>query len=379
MAEPKDAPRSGESLRTRKGKASIVFAGAVVAALLTGSVYLQATDQWSVITSAAELKYRAFVEDTVNDNEDLRADVIERAINHYRDTPAKKSLPLRNDAGQVVGRFRINVANVVQPYKDDADTAKRRIYTVDLAGAGELWHETGGRVRFYGSAFVTYEVDFKVEEWAVYCYFECLSVERAKFECEHIDNILGQIFKAAVRNAGTAALDEALRPGFTVIARSDGETWLAAGRVDKRYMPRKGPYEEVDVDEGYETIHNDVTLLHAGFRDYLGPIELFDGAEVRITLEAETQQPRKTFGANVYVLTEEQFHHFEKFYPRNMDKLLKLENIDAVYDVQKVNRELADLGGNIYILIDNTGWGSDKDPEDRAKAGLVRYYVRAKR
>jgi hypothetical protein len=379
MARPKDAPGKGDSLRTRKGKASVVFAGAVVAALLTGGVYLQATDQWGVITSAAELKYRAFVEDTVNDNEQLRTDIIEHAVEHYRETPAKKSLPLRNEAGQVVGRFRINVANVDQPHKDDTDAAKRRIYTVDLAGAGELWHEVGGRVRFHGSAFVTYAVDFKIEEWAVYCYFECLSVERARFECEHIDNLLGQIFKAAVRNAGTQALDEALRPGFTVIARSDGETWLAAGRVDKRYMPRKGPYEEADIEDGYETIHNDVTLLHAGFRDYLGPIELFDDAEMRITLEADSLNPRKTIGANVYVLTEEQFQHFEEFYPRNMDKLAKLESIDAAYDVQKLNRELTELSGNIYILIDNTGWGSGKDPDDRADAGLVRYYVRAKR
>jgi hypothetical protein len=379
MAKSKDAPGARESLRTRKGKASIGFAGAVIIALTTGGVYLQATDQWGVIAGAAELKYRAFVEDTINDNEQLRTDIIEHAVEHYRETPAKKSLPLRNEAGHVIGRFRINAANVAQPYRDDADHAKRRIYTVDLAGAGELWHEVGGRVRFRGSAFVTYAVDFKIEEWAVYCYFECLSVERAKFECEHIDNLLGQIFKAAVRNAGTAALDEALRPGFTVIARSDGETWLAAGRVDKRYTPRKGPYEEIDIKEGYETIHNDATLLHAGFRDYLGPIELFDDAKIRITLEAHPLDARRTFGADVYVLTEEQFQHFEDFYPDNMSKLSKLENIDAVNDVQKLNRELDALSGNIYILIDNTGWGSSKDPDDRADAGIVRYYVRARR
>lgn len=374
-----EKPSARNSLRTRKGKASVVFAGAVIVALLSGGVYLQATDQWNVITSAANLRYQTFVEDFVDDDEDLRTEVIARAIAHYRETPAKKSLPLRNEAGQVIGRFRINVASVDQPFKEDADAAKRRIYTVDLAGSGELWHETGGRVRFHGSALVTYAVDFRVEGWAVFCYFECVNVERAKFECEHIDNLLGQIFKAAVRNAGTTALDEALRPGFTVIARSDGETWLAAGKVDKRFTPRKGPYAEADVDEGFETIHNDVTLLHAGFRDYLGPVELFDGAQLRITLEAKPTEARKTFGANVYVLTEEQFQHFEDFYPRNLDKLQKLENLDAVYDVQKLNRDVSDLNGNIYILIDNTGWGTTKDPEDRAEAGIVKYYVRAKR
>jgi hypothetical protein len=242
-----------------------------------------------------------------------------------------------------------------------------------------LWHETGGRVRFTGTALVTYSVDFKFDDWSAWAYFECVNVERAKFECEHIDNILGQIFKAAVRNAGTAALDESLRPGFTVVARSDGETWLAAGRVDKTWRPRKGPYIESDAGDGFETIHNDVTLIHPGFRDYLGPIELFDDAELRITLETESLQQRKTIGADVYVMTEEQFKQFEDFYPDNLDKLRKLESFDAVYDVQKLNRDLTGLSGNVYILIDNTGWCSAKDPEDRAKAGLIRYYVRAKR
>jgi hypothetical protein len=375
----REKPSARESIRTGKGKASIGFAGVVLVALLSGGVYLQATDQWGVITSAAGLRYQAFVEDIVNDDEQLRTDIIERAIEHYRETPAKKSLPLRNEAGQVVGRFRINVANVDQPHKDDEDPAKRRIYTVDLAGSGELWHETGGRVRFHGSAFVTYSVDFRVEDWAVFCFFECVNVERPRFVCDHIDHLLGRIFSELVRKAGTEALDEALRPGFTVIARSDGETWLAAGKVDKRYTPRKGPMVEADLEDGWETIHNDVTLLHAGFRDYLGPIELFDGAQLRITLQAQPTEAGKTFGADVYVLTEEQFKSFEDFYPSSMDKLQKLENLDSVYDVQKLNRDITGLSGNVYILIDNTIFGSGKDPEDRAEAGLVTYYVRAKR
>jgi len=372
---------SDNSSRSWKTRLSTAFAATVLLALFSGGAYLQVTDQWSIITAAADMKYQAFVEDVVNDpdNEALRADVIERFINHYRETPAKKSLPLRNATGQVIGRFRINSVIVNQPHKDAADPAKRRIYTVDLAGGGELWHETGGRVRFTGTAFVTYSVDFTLEEWATYAYFECISVERPHFECQHIDNILGQIFKAAVRNAGTEALSESLRPGFTVIARANGDTWLAAGRVGKNWRPAKGPFVETDTEAGFETAYNDVTLLHPGFRDYLGPIELFDGAELRITLEAVSLEARKSIGADVYILTEQQFRQFEDFYPANLDQLKKLDSLDAVYDVQRLHRDVPLIRGNIYILIDNTGWNSAKDPADRAKAGVVSYYVRAKR
>lgn len=377
----KTGPASGNSLRTRKGKASLVFAGLMLLTLGAGGAYLQVTEQWGLISGAAVLKYQDWFEGLVNDpaNEEYRTALLNHVVDYYKETPDGKSLPLRNEEGQVIGRFRINAAKVEQPHKDSENLAMRRIYTVDLTGSGELWHERGGRVRFTGSAFVTYAVDFKLDDWAAYAWFECQGVDKPRFECEHIDNILGKIFPAAVRNAGTAALDESLRPGFTVIARSNGDTWLAAGRVGKEFRPRKGPYPETDIEDGFETIHNDVTLLHAGFRDYLGPIELFEGSELRMTLETESLEPRKTLGVDVYVLTEEQFQHYEHFYPKDMHGLRELPSLDARIDMHKLNLSREGLSGNIYILIDYTGWGSGKDPEDRAEAGLVKYYVRAKR
>lgn len=381
MGRRKKSIKPGESLRTRKGKASTGFAAIVVLSLITGGVYLQVTDQWGAITSAAGYRYSEFVEEVVNDpgKEAMRAKLLERVIEHYKETPARKSLPLRNDDGHVVGRFRIDVADVDQPHQGSKDAALRRIYTVDLSGSGELWHETGGRVRFTGTAFVTYHVDFKVKDWAAYAYFECVEIENARFECTHIDNILGQIFSGVVRRAGTEALTESFQAGFTVIARANGDTYLAAGEVGPEFTPRKGPNEEHDKDDGFETITNDVTLLHAGYRDYLGPIELFDGSELRITMESESLEPAKSFGMDVYILTEKQFEHFEAFYPGDMRSLRKLDSIEQRIDMQKLNMTREDLAGNIYILIDNTGWGSGKDPDNRAGAGLVKYYVRARR
>lgn len=247
MAKAKDKSKSGESLRTRKGKASLGFVSVVMIALITGAVYLQVTDQWSVITGAASLKYQEWFEGIVNDpdNEEYRTQLIAHVVDHYRETPSKKSLPLRNDAGQVIGRFRINTANVTQPHAADPDPARRRVYVVDLSGSGELWHETGGRVRFNGVAVVTYQVDFKVEEWAAYAHFECTQIEGASFEHTHIDNFLGKMFPQAVRNAGTKALQESLQPGFTVIAKANGDTYLAAGRVGREFVPRKGALRRV--------------------------------------------------------------------------------------------------------------------------------------
>ncbi|MBX3459293.1 MAG: hypothetical protein KF696_04885 [Planctomycetes bacterium] len=368
-------PDSGGSIRTRRGKASIGFAGVVMAGLLAGAGWLHLTGQWGVVAGATEMQYREWFEALVNDpnNEEYRARLIQHAVEHYRETPEGKSLPLRDEAGRVVGRFRIHEAKIDQPYADSDETAQRRIYTVALIGGGELWHETGGRVRFTGKAFVTYQVDFKVQDWAAYAYFTCLSIEREWFECLHIDNILGQIFKAAVRNAGKRALVECLEPGFTIIAKPNGDTWLAFGHVGKEFKPRTGPFDESDRDCECEC--NDVTLLHAGYRDYLGPIELFEGNELRVTIETESLDARKSFGVDVYLLSEEEFQRYEQAYPGKLKDLPALKPMDQRLNMQKLNHTFKGLKGNVYLLVDNTGLSGERRPSD----GLVRYYVRIKR
>jgi hypothetical protein len=371
--------KPSNSLRTGRGKASVGFAGFVLVALLVGTGYLAATGKWDVIAGSAELHYRDWFEGLVNDpgNEEYRTALIAHLVDYYRETPARKSLPLRNEDGYVVGRFRIHVADVEQPHENSANVAHRRIYKVELAGSGELWHDFGGRVRFRGRATVTYQLDFRIQDWTAYCYFTCVRVENARFDCTHIDNLLGQIFSTAVRSAGMRSLTESLEPGFTIIAKPNGETWLAFGHVGKEFQPRKGPCEEHDAD--CETIVNDASLLHAAYRDYLGPIELHDGDELRVTIETESMEPERTFGLDVYVLTEEQFQRYEQFYPDRLHELGKVPCLDARFDMQKLNMRSTAYTGNIYILADYTGLGSGRDPDNRAEAGLAKYYVRVKR
>jgi len=382
MGKPRTSdrkPSSGTSLRTRRGKGSAFFAGVVIASLLVGAGYLGVTDQWGAVTQGAALQYQEWFEGIVNDpdNDRFRAALLNHVIAHYRETPTGKSLPLRNDAGKIVGRFLIVRAEVDQPFADSDDPAKRRIYTVELDGLGELYHERGGRVRFEGSALVTYQVDFRVDDWTAYAHFSCLEIERARFECLHIDNILGQIFRAAVRNAGTRALEEAIRPGFTVIARANGDTWVAFGLVGRGFRPRPGPYETLDAD--CELITNDHSLLVAGHRDYLGPIELHPGQELRLTIETESRDPGKSFGVDVYLLNEEQFKLYEQHYPRNLEELEGIEAIEERINVQQLNLTTTEVSGNLYVLVDYTGFGSGRNPRNRASAGVVRYHLRVKR
>jgi len=359
---------------------SALFALVVVGALCCGTGYLHFSGRLGGITHSAAATYRDWIEAVVNDpeNEEYRAEVLTRVIEEYRDTPVGKSLGLRNEAGQVVGRFRINVAQVSQPTAVSSEPAARRRYEVKLNGSGEIWHDTGGRCRFNGSAEVTYEVDFRVQDWRVYAWFTCIDLRNALFDCTHIDHILGQLMPGIVRRAGREALEEALKPGFTLILDGSGESWITAGRVGPEFKPRVGPMAESDKD--CDTLWNDLSRLERDFRDYLGPIELHEGEELRVTVEAQSLNATENFGPDVLLLSETDFLAYEQRYPHELDRPLELTPVEGGYNVQRQNFEVKGRTGRYYLLLDYTEYGLSHEQWKRQRhPGLVRYYVRVKR
>ena len=352
----------------------------ILAALGGGALYLKATGRWGVIAAGATLTYREWFEGFINDpdSETYRAAVLERVIAVYRETPVGKSLPLRDDQGRVVGRFRIENAQVTQPFAADADPARRRIYDVKLQGKGELWHETGGRVRFEGGAGVSYQVDFRSEDWRIYAYFTCREIREPWFTCTHIDHLLARIFSGVVQKAGTAAIEESLQPGFTLVLTADGDNWLAAGHVGKEFRPRKGPFETTESDA--ETLYNDTSRLERDFRDYLGPIELREGDELRVTVEAESEQPGANFAVDVMLLDEAAFADYERSYPDDMEAVVLPGTVEQSLHMSRAAWTRRGLRGRYYLVLDYTAWGGGIETWKRQHhAGLARYWVRVRR
>lgn len=375
---PESKPEPGARKYARP--VSGIFAAVVLVGLTIGVSYLHYSGQWNLVTRGAAATYQNWLERFVNDpnNETYRAEVLTRVIDTYRDTPVGKSLPLRNDAGQVVGRFRINKADISQTPPAANEPATKRRYDVKLDGAGEIWHSTGGRVRFSGSADVSYEVDFRVQEWRVYAWFTCVDLRNANFECTHIDHLLGQLIPGIVRKAGRAALEESLRPGFTLILDPSGDSWVAQGKVGTEFKPRAGPMPEPDKD--CETLWNDVSRLERDFRDYLGPIELHNAEELRVTVEAQSLDANENFGPDILLLSESEFLAYEQLYPDNLDMPLRLNPIEGGYNVQRQNFEVTGRKGRYYLLLDYTRHGlSHEQWKRQTKPGLVKYYVRLKK
>jgi hypothetical protein len=174
-------------------------------------------------------------------------------------------------------------------------------------------------------------------------------------------------------------MEESIKPGFTIITRDDTESWLAMGRVDRDFVPRKGPNAEIDPD--CDTICNDITLLQYGFRDYLGPFEMYDGDELRLTLDVRGLEGKEAPGVDILVISEEDLMRYEAQYPdslgSDLDKLT-LKPLIEYTNSKSLKFSRNDLKGRYFLLIDRTPWGRGNQVKNEA-AAEVSYYGRIKR
>lgn len=372
MAEPKPEKKP-PSFFARHKRGMQLFVALLAIGAATVTAFAVKPDWWYTLKSY----YGGILSDYLNkpENENVRAALIERLVDIYKETPAGKSLALRDDKDRVIGRFRINKAEITR------DEKKPRRFEVRLSGAGELWHEKGGRVRFEGGADVTYDIDFKLDSARLmaYSHFTCAKLSNVHFNLLHVDNFLARLFTSVVETAGREAMEESIKPGFTIITRDNAQSWLALGKVDRDFVPRKGPNPETD--EGTDTVCNDISLLHYGYRDYLGPFEMYPGDELRMTLDVRGLDGREAPGVDLLVVSEEDFKRYEALYP---DKLGKgLEQLELKPIIEYNNSKLLrftrdDLKGRFYVIIDRTPFGRGNQIKDEAPAE-VSYYGRIKR
>jgi len=373
MADSQPSEKRQPSFLARHKRGAQMFVALLVIGASTIAAFAVKPDWWHTLKAY----YGSALSDYLNapENEGVRAAMIERLVDIYKETPAGKSLALRDEQDRVIGRFRIDKADVLR------DQKQPRRFEVKLTGRGELWHEKGGRVRFEGSADVTYDIDFKLDSARLmaYSHFKCVKLANVNFNLLHVDNFLARMFTSVVETAGREAMEESIKPGFTIITRDDTESWLALGKVDKDFVPRKGPNPETD--EGTDTICNDISLLQYGFRDYLGPFEMYAGDELRMSLDVRGIDGREAPGVDLLVVSEEELRRYEALYPDKLGKdldNLTLKPIIEYNNSKSLKFTRDDLKGRYYVIIDRTAFGRGNQVKNEA-AAEVSYYGRIRR
>lgn len=359
---------------TRHKRGAKLFVAMLAIAGCTVATFAARPDWWHTLKSYYGSAISSFL--NAPENESLRAAMIEQLVDIYKETPAGKSLALRDAQDRVIGRFRIDNAFVLR------DQKKPRRFEVKLTGHGELWHEKGGRVRFEGGANVTYDIDFELDHARLmaYSHFTCAKLSNVEFKLLYVDNFLARILTTVVEDAGREAMEESIKPGFTIITRDDTESWLAQGHVGREFVPHKGPNAETDID--CDTICNDITLLQYGFRDYLGPFEMYEGDELRIDLNVRGLDGRDAPGVDVLIVSEEDFKRYEALYPDDLGKGTEKLELKPIIEytnsrMLKFRRE-SGLKGRFYVLLDRTPWGRGNQVPNESPAE-VNYYGRIKR
>ncbi|MCC6149959.1 MAG: hypothetical protein IT461_06900 [Planctomycetes bacterium] len=373
MADSQPSDKRKPSFLARHKRGAQMFVALLMIGAGTVAAFAVKPQWWHTLKSY----YGSALSDYLNapENESVRAAMIEQLVGIYKETPAGKSLALRDEQDRVIGRFRIDKADVLR------DQKQPRRFEVKLSGHGELWHEKGGRVRFEGSADVTYDIDFKLDSARLmaYSHFTCVKLANVNFNLLHVDNFLARMFTSVVETAGREAMEESIKPGFTIITRDDTESWLALGKVDKDFVPRKGPNPETD--EGTDTICNDISLLQYGFRDYLGPFEMYAGDELRMSLDVRGLEGREAPGVDLLVVSEDDLKRYEALYPDKLGKdldNLTLKPIIEYNNSKSLKFTRDDLKGRYYVIIDRTTWGRGNQVKNEA-AAEVSYYGRIKR
>lgn len=184
----------------------------------------------------------------------------------------KTNAPLRLTPGTpVIGRFF--PSQCTSQVNDERHTV-----TISFAGTGYAWTPLAQRIGFSASATVEYQMDFRMEDDAVYVWGRPFQiVQPATFQVGSIENPL---FEAARRSPvgylsstfGAQVLESRIADGFTVVRTDQGDAF-ALGILEPPARPN-GPFQPTT--DGRKVLMNETIQLHHDQVDFLGPFELTD-------------------------------------------------------------------------------------------------------
>ena len=157
----------------------------------------------------------------------------------------------------------------------------RHTVTISFAGTGYAWTPLAQRIGFSASATVEYQMDFRMEDDAIYVWGRPFRiVQPPNFQVGSIENPL---FEAARRSPvgylsstfGSQVLESRLGDGFTVVRTDQGDAF-ALGILEPPAQPN-GPFQATT--DGRKVIMNETIQLHHDQVDFLGPFEITDSDE----------------------------------------------------------------------------------------------------
>jgi hypothetical protein len=217
----------------------------------------------------------------INDpgNVGLRRAILKFGIDRVCAEMTKRSLPLRlNPDDPSVGRFVTH-----QCASQDLGNGE---LAVQFRGSGYVWTNLTQRMAFDAGGAIQYDTDFQMDGSTMYIYFRKRASSGVTFQTKLVEQPQAAAVNAlpfgqggqGIGNAlGTRIMEAEIAKGFTVIRESNGSADFGVGMVPKGERPQ-APYRVTD--GGKVMLANDRSEVHQNQRDFVGPLEVTEGAEL---------------------------------------------------------------------------------------------------
>jgi hypothetical protein len=311
----------------------------------------------------------------INDpsNRTLRRNLMSYGLGQFCQQLLTRNAPLKLSPEQpVIGRF--------YPQHCQQQTMDNGDLWVQFDGVGYAFTDLSRKVSFTNASTIQYDQDFRcADDNSVYAYFDPRAISPPSFHVTQIEAALANLMQSwagpMADNFGRQMVAAQLGQGFTVIQDSSGGFDFSLGHLPVNQRPPH-PY---DVHGSSKiTVENLRTSVHAGERDFIGPIKVDDpGRALLLTMQLEGQ-------AAVAVMMmpkaqgDQALQAYVSFGPVGP---LPAQATGAWSEVLQFGhpyqRALPVPPGMYYVVIDNTNPAGQGAPPGGAAAGtaLVNYAI----
>jgi hypothetical protein len=264
----------------------------------------------------------------------------------------------------VVGRFFPQ--HCTQQVLDNGDL------WVKFDGFGYAYTPLSRKVTFTSAATITYNQDFKcADDSSIYAYFDTRTASPPDFQLGQIEQPMANLVQGWIKpfadTFGQQMVSGQIGQGFTVIQDPSGSTDFSVGHLPLG----QHPFHPFDAHgSNHVTVENLRTAVHAGERDFIGPVTL-DGSGRAIYLQMRVDGvpavdvfvvPKSEGDASLQLYTQ---------YPQVGPLAYPPRFADVVQTGMNYQRALPLPAGMYYVIIDNTPSAGQVQPAPALPFGVA--------